>query len=337
MRARRFLSTAVRTLILACLASLAHATDKSPSCVTDAEEAAKRFVTYGVSNRAKALELLGWVSLNQYRQRVQQLMDDEYSPGSKALRERRLGADWTFARLQAATDREFAAAFMTAGNLSASVKDVKVLSHTSSRVFGDEVVIGYTVTGGSDIGRRQRVLTVREANTCWMVDMPQEAWLRIDEIANQLKATRPGVPAARLGPSSVSLQVKLASYRELPGMVEARQRGMADPQGRVWLSKEFVLSEADVESATAGSDCSVTTRGLEEPSVQLTFTDEGAEKLRLWSSANMGQLLAVTVDDEPLVVAKVAAVLGKKLSMCLGKARMNEADIMARQLMGWQK
>lgn len=43
----------------------------------------------------------------------------------------------------------------------------------------------------------------------------------------------------------------------------------------------------------------------------LTFTDEGAERLKLWSSANMGQMLAVTVGDEPIVVAKVAGILGK--------------------------
>ncbi|MDQ0086599.1 hypothetical protein J2W35_006986 [Variovorax boronicumulans] len=69
----------------------------------------------------------------------------------------------------------------------------------------------------------------------------------------------------------------------------------------------------------------------------LIFTDEGAERLKSWSSAHMGQVLAVTVGDEPLVVAKVAGILGKKLSMCLKEARMEEANLLARQLMGWQK
>lgn len=336
MRRMRFLSATAGAFVLASLLGVAHAADESPSCVKDGEKAAMRFVTYTASDRAKTLDLLNRVSLNRYRQRVQQLMDDQYSPGSKAFRERRLGVDWTFARLKAATDREFAAAFLTAEGSSARVKDVVILSR-APQWFGDEIVVGYTTIGGPSPGRRQRILTVKQTNACWTVEMPQEAWLRLDEIADQLKATRTNLPPARLGPSSVSLQVKLASYTEVPGMEEARQRGVAGPYGRVWLSKESVLSDVDIESATAGSDCNVTTQELEEPSVLLTFTDEGAERLKRWSSVNLGQVLAVTVGGEPVVVAKVAGILGKKLSMCLKEARMDEANLMARQLMGWQK
>lgn len=336
MRLMRFFAATVGAFVVASHFGVAHAKDESADCVKDAEEAAMRFVMYAASNRAKTLDLLNWVSLNRYRQRVQQLMDDQYAPGSKAFRERSLGVDWTFARLKAATDREFAAVFLAAEGSSTRVKDVAVLSHTSQSL-GDEIVVGYTTIGGPSPGRRQRILSVRQMPPCWTVEMPQEAWLRLDEIAGQLKSTRANVPPARVGPSSVSLQVKLASFTEIPGMEEARQRGVAGPSGRVWLSKEFVLSELDIESAMASSDCNVTAQGLEDPSVLLTFTDEGAERLKRWSSTNMGQVLAVTVGDEPIVVAKVAGILGKKLSMCLKEARMDEANLMARQLMGWQK
>lgn len=336
MKPTRFLSATVGAFVFASLFGVAHAADQSSSCMKDGEEAAVHFVTHAASDRAKTLDLLNRVSLNRYRQRVQQLMDDQYSPGSKAFRERRLGVDWTFARLKAATDREFATAFLTAEGPSTRVKDVVILSR-APQWFGEEIVVGYTTIGESNPGRKQRILTVKKTNACWTVEMPQEAWLRLDQIADQLKATRANLPSIRLGPSSVSLQVKLASYIEVPGMEEAHQKGVAGPHGRVWLSKESILSDVDLESATAGSDCNVTTQGLEEPSVLLIFTDEGAERLKRWSSAHMGQVLAVTVGDEPLVVAKVAGILGKKLSMCLKEARMEEANLLARQLMGWQK
>jgi hypothetical protein len=331
-----FVATTVGALVLAGIFGVAQEAEESPSCIKEGDDAAIRFASYAVSDPAKTPDLLHWASLNQYRQRTQQLMDDQYSPGSKDFRERRLGPDWTFARLKAATNKEFAEAFFAAEGSTTRVKDVAVLGHTS-RSFGDEIVVGYTVIDGPNPGPKQRILNVRQTNSCWTVEVPQEAWHHLDEIAVQLKATRANAPPARLGPSSISLRVKQASFTEVPGMNEARQRGVAGPHGRVWLSTEFVLSETDVESATAASGCNVTTQGLEEPTVLLTFTDEGAERLRRWSSANMGRVLAVTVGDEPIVVAKVAGVLGKKLSMCLKQAQMSEANLMARQLMGWQK
>lgn len=336
MRPTELLAITARTLLVAGAFGSAHAAGNSPSCVKDSDQAAARFVTYSATDRAKSLALLNSVSLNQFRRRTQQLMDDQYSPGSREFRERTLGVDWSFARLKAATDREFAAAFMSAKSTSARVKDVAVLSH-SSQWFGDEVVVGYTVVGGPSPGRRQRVLTVKSTDGCWTVEIPKEAWLQLDEVADQLKATRVNVPPTRGGPSSVSLKVMLASFTEASGMDEAQRRGVPGPYGRVWLSKEAILSEMDIESATSGSDCNVTSQGLEEPSVLLTFTDEGAERLKRWSSVHMGQTLAVTVEGEPIVVAKVAGVLGKKLSMCLSGADMDEANLMARQLMGWQK
>lgn len=264
-------------------------------------------------------------------------MDDRYSPASKTFRERRIGADWSLARMQAASDAELVSKYMTEGRPSDSVSGVSVLSHTTTRLFGDEVVVGYTVAGGAKPVRQQRILTLREQGGCWTADMPLEAWVRLDDAAKELKATRSDAPLVRMGPPAASLKVTLASQTERSGMVEGHQRGVEGPYGRVWLSTDSILTEEDVESARASYDCNVTMMEVEEPSLLLTFTDAGADKLKRWSSSNMGQLLAISVDGEPLVVAKVAGVLGKKMSMCLRRARLEEAEVMAQRLMGWQK
>lgn len=263
-------------------------------------------------------------------------MDDGYAPGSKDFRERTLGADWSLARMKAATNQEFAEAFLGAVGASPPVKDVTVLSQVA-RFSSTELVVSYTSVGGQDPGPRQRTLNLMQSNDCWTVEMPNEAWHRLEEAVVPLKATRPNDAPARVGPSSVALRLTQASFTEAPGMVEARQKGVAGPQGRVWLSESPVITEADVESAIPGSDCEASAVGPDVPSVLLTFSKDGADRLRRWSTANMGKHLAVTVRGEPLVVAKVAGILGNRLSLCLRDASMASAHELARQLMGWQQ
>lgn len=59
--------------------------------------------------------------------------------------------------------------------------------------------------------------------------------------------------------------------------------------------------------------------------------------MRRWTEANLGSMLAVIVNESVVVYARVAGVLGDKLTMCLPNAALEEAQALAADLLGAPK
>lgn len=324
-------------LALLLMAGMARAQGSAPLCMKSAEEAARRFVVLAASEPSQAASLLTRKSLNSFRLRAQRMLEDRYAPASLARREKLLGSAFSSEKMRAMPDSEFVARYMGAGDSHGAVSDVQILSHASPRLTGDELVVGYTVNTGAARGRQQRILSARNEGDCWRVDMPLEAWVRLDEVGTALKATRTDLPLARKGPSTAAFQVVAASFSERPDMVQARRPGVASPSDKVWLAKSPILTETDVEGAKAGYSCDLSAMEPEQPGVHIFFSDAGAEKLKQWSSENMGQVLAVAVNGDALLVATVRGILGKQLMLCLEKSSLEDAVALSENLMGWRK
>lgn len=337
MNFRRFPILVNCALASLFMAGMAHAQGSAPICMKSAEEAARRFVILAAAKPSQAVSLLTRRSLNSFRLRAQRMLEDRYAPASQARREKVLGSSFSNEKMRLMTDSEFVASYMAAGDSRGSVSDVQVLSHASPSLGGDELVVGYTVKAGAARGRQQRILSTRKEGDCWWVDMPLEAWVRLDEVGTALKATRTDMPLTRKGPPTASLQVVPASFVERPDMVQARRPGIAGPSGTVWLAKSPILTEADIDGAKAGYSCDFSAMEPEQPGVHIFFTDAGAEQLKQWSSENMGKVLAVAVNGDALVVATVKGILGKQLMLCLEKSTLEEAVALSENLMGWRK
>jgi preprotein translocase subunit SecD len=89
-----------------------------------------------------------------------------------------------------------------------------------------------------------------------------------------------------------------------------------------------------VQTTSAHWDCHAGL-GPEAPAVRIVFNDQAAEALSAWSERNVGAMLAVVVNGQALVFARVAGPMGAKLSVCLPQETpLEEAQALARDLRG---
>lgn len=320
----------MRALPFVAASSLAHAA--SP-CLQSAEEAALRFVKVGASAPAETPALLRQDALKRFRARLEQLLDDRYSPASATLREQWLGTGWSPGRIKAASDEELVSRYLSARSAAAEVSDLKVVSHESSRVFGDEVTVAYQVRQGTTSTSLERKLSVFREGECWRVDTPLQAWAQLEHAARILKAARTEPPPSRQGPPMVSLKVAAASEDERPGMQRVRRRGASGSPRAVWISDTPLLTESDVSTAAATWDCEAGL-GPEPAAVKLRFTEEAGERFASWTKENVGQMMAVVIEGEAWVFARVLTPLSKQLVLCSSEASLDDAQALARRLMG---
>lgn len=309
-------------------------------CAPSPEEAAVRFVQRnGGADARRAAELIEPRSLAPFKQRLSQLMDARYSPDSEAFRERLLGPGWTSQRMAAATDKELVGQFLAGGQALRrdwEISKVRAIDSQRDLLDGREVKVYYQVESPT-LGNstQKRTFTAHPSGKCWLVQMPIESRARLDEIAQALKASRPQVDIARAGPARADWLVAPASYTPKPGMKELARRGEAGSSSSAWVDTAApLLTAKDLVGARAAWDCEASFAGPEDPAIWLTLSADGSNTLTEWTRAHHGAILAMVVNGQVAVIARVAGVLGSKLQMCLSGASLEQAQALANDLMG---
>ena len=303
------------------------------SCFASPEDAARSFVQLAIDEPRSSVGVLDPKSLSRFRARLEQLLDDRYSPMSAAFRDRLFSPESNLSRVRTLTDIEFVGQYLAAGQrrgAKVSVADISMVSTSTDRYLGTEVTLRYLAKTSAGESVQQRTFSAASSSGCWRLDVPVEAWARLDQLAKGFKEARQNYIPTH-GRSQVRLLVARASDSPGPEMQLLRRRG--ERSSSVWVSTTPLLTEAEIVGARASWDCEAGL-GPEDASVMLHFADHGASKLKDWSERNMGSMLAVAVDGEVVTFAKVAGVLGTKLSMCLPGERLEDAERLADALSG---
>lgn len=328
-----WLGSCTTTIASLLVANLSYA---SP-CPSTPEDAARSFVQLGVEDPASSVHVLDSRSLSQYRSRFEQLLNDRYSPMSSAFREKMFGKEMTTARLTTLSDAELIGRYFAAGQKvrgPSSVDGITLLSKRTDRYFGEEVSIRYHVKTPTGESVQERKFSVSNSSGCWRLDVPIEAWARLGQLSKIFKESRPDLGLNREGPSVVTLRVAAARGTAQEDMREMKQRGR--DRTNVWVSTVPIVTESDVVGASASWDCE-SVLGPEDPSVWIRFNDRAGHALKTWSEKNIGSMLAIAADGEVITYAKVAGVLGNKLSMCLPGEGLDDAEALANALRGAKK
>ena len=305
------------------------------ACVPDAETAALRFVRLGWTDPRAAVRLIAPGPLARFRGRVEQLLEDRYSPMSAPLRQRGLGDDWSPARLHSASDAELVGTYMAFGvdkRRSASSSAPVVVSHVREDLGGDVIHVSY---GGEVDGQaRQFEYTVTGdiVQGCWMPDVPAAAWVNLAKLAAGLRQARGDVLPGREGPPLVKLEIVEAADEHEPGMV-----ARADLRGgrEAWIAPVPLAVESDVTGALASWDCSAG-NGPAAAAVQIKVGADAGERIAQWSGSHIGSQMAIVIDGQVWTRATVQAVLGSTFTLCVPDDGhgLDRADRLAKALRG---
>ena len=313
--------------------------DAAATCAASPEEAAITFHRSIFTDPRSTLPLLNKREISGFRRRLLQVLDDRYSPMSSQFRERILGPEWPLARLRGLGDAELVAQYFATSKLqSAGVElvSIDVTGTKPSRDYaGDDAVkvtVSYQVRGVKGNPARERTVSARPLDGCWVLDVPLATWAQLEGIATELKGSRKDAMPYRQGPSRVPLQVAAASATARPGMRATRRRGSGTT---VWVDETPLLTDADIIRASASWDCQAQADYfLEDPAVRIAFREEAAHRLTAWSGKNVGSMLAIVIDGEVVMFARVAEALGNRVSACMTRARLEDAEALARALIG---
>lgn len=316
------------------LIGVAHGASNASVCAPSAQEAVATFVKSAITDGRKSVELMESRSLSKFRARLQQLLDDRYSPDSREFRVRFLGAGWSVDRLTAASDRDLVGSYLAAGEerrRSWSVSEIQVEEPRRSYPGTLEVSVSYRLERLEGTTKQTRQFNVIKRAECWTIEVPIEAWVRTDQLAKILKESRDERGMTRSGPARATLRVAPGGLEGEPRMQQFPDR---ESKGMVWVDETPLLTESDLESASASWDCEPVGLGPEEPAVRLQFAEQSAKRLTDWSIGRLGRMLAVVVNGKVEVYARVSSRLGSKLSLCMRGGTLEEAQAIAADLMG---
>lgn len=322
----------ISTLLLVSAAG-ASATDVA-NCAPSAEDAALQFVELGIGDARRTTALLRDRGLRQLRLRLEQLADSRYSPDSEGFRVRAFGSDWSPDRFARESDASVVGQFLAVGQEARKdwvLSSLRVSRSQADPIQGQQVEVTYGIATSRGKSEQKREFTAYPTGACWKLDLPIEAWARIERVAKILKEGRTQQPPTlRTGPSALRLQVAEASNASFDGAQELPLRGETQ---RIWIGPKPLATETNVLSARAAWDCE---QGLgpEAPALWLQFDADGARRIEQWSGGNLGKMLAVAIDDQVVVFARVAATLKDRLSICLSGSRLEDAELLGARLMG---
>lgn len=323
-------------LILLCTGSV-HASVASArsSCSASAEAAAVDFVKISLVKPQDSVVLLAPKSLATFRARLAQLLDDRYAPDSAELR-RRLGVEHLASSTGVSmSDAEFVGAYFAAGAARAApvaLADVLAVGRRTEPYLGEAITVRYQLSTQGRETAQERTYYLSQHQGCWRLDVPLEAHARLEQLAQFLKESRiePQFPAGKT--PRLALRVAPASGIAFPSSTRfATSANMGAP---VWVADAALLSEKDLDGASAYWDCNLSGHGPEDAAVRLRFRQAAAARLADWSAANIGSMLAVVLDGEVVTYAKVTGKLGDRLSICLPGKRLEQVREVASRVAG---
>lgn len=211
------------------------------------------------------------------------------------------------------------------------LSDVQVTGKSTRPYLGDQVTVSYRLTNGSAETLQERTLSVSSEQGCWKVDVPDEAWARLDQLAKIFKESRTEPQFKVHGMPRSSVSVAAASALPLTGSTEHRRKDTS--HAAVWVANSPLLTERELVGVSASWDCDAG-RAPEDAAVRLHFSERGTAVLAKWSKENLGAMLAVVIDGEVQTFARIGGVLGSKLSVCLPRTTLDDAESLARRLAG---
>lgn len=304
------------------------------NCPANPQRAAAEFVRVGVENPLVAVDLIQPKNLASFRVRLQQIIDSRYSPESSEFRRRLLGEEWDQERILRAPDKELVGEFLRAGEKrreEVGISDIQAESVINEPYAGKTVRVSYRLTSAVGSAIQKRDITVSQSAECWLVDVPIEAWVRLGEISKILKESRKQSGTSRQGPSRAALQVLPASEYDGAGMKKIQFKSASKD---IWVSTKPIATEVDVVDAYASWDCEPVGLGPEEPAVRIAFSKAGSEAIYGWTKSNIGSMLAVVLDSEVVVYARVAAAFGSRMTLCLPGKTLEQAVARTNDLLG---
>lgn len=303
-------------------------------CQTSPESAATEFVRLSIEDARRSTLVLTRSSLAKFRARLEQMLDDRYAPDSSPLRSRLLGTALMPNELSGLSNTDYVGLYLAAGETRRTTMrliDVQPLSRQPRRYLGEEIVVGYRIAIGESERSQQRTFFASLEGSCWKLEVPLEAWVRLDQLAKILKESRAEPQYTYRQPSTVRLQVAAASDIAIPNSTEYKRPG--SNTASVWVSNAALATEKDIASTSAYWDCDAG-RDPEHPAVILRLSGGGASKLQDWSVRNLGSLLAVVIEGEVVVYAKVAGTLKDRIAICMERKSLHQATELARALVG---
>jgi hypothetical protein len=317
------------------LAGMAAASaSEPPVCAKSAEDAALELIEVAVKDPRRAVALFTEPSLRSLRLRLEQLADSRYSPASDSFRTRFFGPDWGADRLSRETDAAVVGQYLSAGQEASKdmvISNARVTRSTNDPIFGRRIEVTYEVATARGKSEQRREFTAYPSEPCWKLDVPVEAWVRIALVSQALKKARSPLRAApKTQPPTLRLDVAEASDVPFPG---AQARPLRAERGKVWVAPKPLATESNILAARADWDCN---QGLdpEAPAVLLLFDEAGTRRIAQWTAANVGKILAVSLDDQVVVYAKVTVAMKDRLSICLAGATLEEAQLVGARLTG---
>ena len=328
----RITAVSLLTLGFSCLAVRAVA--QTETCPSTPEQAVLGFIKSSTENAPRTIEFVDPESLREFRGRLQQLMDDRFSPDSGRFREQIMGGDGSWNKVVAASDAELIGTYMRYGEDTRKgwhVKDAPVIESKRGFVGTWDISASFTVETPEKSVDLSRDFHALKTGNCWTVSYPEEMWLQLERVAKALKTSRTDTGVSRQGESRARLRVSAGNAQAQPGMRRVPRHGQTSP---VWVASEPLLTEKDLQKVLAAWDCPVGGFGTEAPALWLTFSDASGDKLRAWTESNMGSMLAIEVNSEVVQFARVAGVFGARFEVCLDGQSLEQARDLAADLMG---
>lgn len=306
------------------------------ACPSTPDAAALLFTRLGVTNARATVPLIRKASLRKYRMRLEQVVDERFSPSSSSFRDRLLGREWTSEKLQASSDEEVVAQFLAGGESARrnwTISEETVVERKKSFDGGIHVSVSYRIETPKGSTTQRREYAVYQSGDCYQVDIPVSAWAQLLQTSEELKKSRGSNLSPRQGESRILLEVAQGSFSPSREMRKLPRREFHDS---VWVANRPILNANDVVGAEAAWDCEAGL-GPEEPAVRLEFSDEGAKRLRDWTAGHIGSMLAVVVDDKILTFARVGATVGSRLTVCFPGGSLEKAQEFVKNLLGVAK
>lgn len=118
-------------------------------------------------------------------------------------------------------------------------------------------------------------------------------------------------------PAKVKVEFRRAETKAAEGLIEATVPNQKD---KIYLHKTNDLTEADIAKAHFKKD-----RQTSQPTIDIDFTKDGADKMFKMTSAHLGKPLAILVDGKVICAAIVHVTISERASIT-GNFTRKEAE-----------
>jgi preprotein translocase subunit SecD len=117
------------------------------------------------------------------------------------------------------------------------------------------------------------------------------------------------VPTVQAAEPTVQVELRRAEYESAPGLTEAKVMGT---EKTIYLHASPDLTNDDIASACF---VEVLDNGVGRPTVEVTFTEQGQQKMAKLSKAHLQKPLAILVDGQVVAAPVIRSELGKTVQI----------------------